>query len=88
MKLTVAALVAAGIDGIRSAKELAWKDSQMSPSLMTEVMREELGIRERLPLSLKEAVEAAKCASKLGEILSRDLVERFLKLKSAEARSL
>jgi glutamine synthetase len=88
MYLAVAAIVAAGIDGIKSAKDLAWKDSQMSPSLMTEVMREELGIRERLPLSLKEAVEAAKCDSKLGEILSRDLVERYLKLKLEEARSL
>jgi glutamine synthetase len=88
MYLIVAALVAAGIDGIRSAKELAWKDTQMSPSLMTEAMREELGIRERLPLSLKEAVEAAECDYKLGKVMSCDLVERFLKLKSEEARSL
>lgn len=60
----------------------------MSPSLMTEGMSEDMGIRERLPLSLKEALEAVKCDSKLCDIMSSDLVERDLKIKMEEAISL
>ncbi|CAO2647166.1 Nn.00g080880.m01.CDS01 [Neocucurbitaria sp. VM-36] len=88
MYLTIAALIAAGVDGIRSNQELIWGDSQESPSLMSSSMRENLGITQRLPLTLKEAIEAIETDPTLSSILSQDLVERYAKIKREEAVSL
>ncbi|KAF2175359.1 glutamine synthetase [Zopfia rhizophila CBS 207.26] len=86
--LAVAALIAAGIDGIRSGRKLSWGDSQKSPSLMTDSAREELGIKTRLPLSLKEALGAIKTDLTLSSTMSQSLVEKYIKIKTEEAESL
>jgi glutamine synthetase len=55
---------------------------------MSEMEREELGIRERLPGSMAEALVVLGSDEVLSGIMGKELVERYLKLKREEARTL
>ena len=84
----LAAILAAGTNGVIDGDELAWGDCQVDPATLNREERDELGIEERLPQSLDEAIEALLADRELRELLGNDLVVRYVAVKKAETKLL
>ncbi|KAH7148839.1 hypothetical protein EDB81DRAFT_650162 [Dactylonectria macrodidyma] len=82
--LALSAVLLAGIDGVARQEELAWADCEHDPATLFASERNTLNIRERLPMSISEALKALQLDDELGELLGRDLVERYVAVKTAE----
>ncbi|KAJ6630997.1 hypothetical protein B0H10DRAFT_702781 [Mycena sp. CBHHK59/15] len=78
--LALAAVFAAGLIGLRTMMELQVKDcpGPQSAAQMTESERQALGITKRLPLNIGDARKNLEQDSALGDVLGRELVEKFL----------
>ncbi|KAI2625654.1 glutamine synthetase/guanido kinase [Hypoxylon sp. NC1633] len=82
----VAALLAAGTDGIRKKTPLTWKDCEGDPALYTTEERSKLGIERMFPANLREALQALKDDESLG--LDPAFVQRYVDSKEAEMKML
>ncbi|KAI1632665.1 hypothetical protein F4809DRAFT_656099 [Biscogniauxia mediterranea] len=80
----VAALLAAGADGVRRRAPLAWGDCAEDPALLSEARRAELNIRQMLPADLGEALRALAEDGELAELLGPEFVRRYIDVKNAE----
>jgi glutamine synthetase len=88
MYLGIAAVLASGLDGLRRRMVVKQKDCVEDPSKITEEKRRELGIRKKLPASLKESLSELNWDSTLVEALGIRLVEDYLAVKMAEMKNL
>ncbi|KAI0012656.1 glutamine synthetase/guanido kinase [Xylariaceae sp. FL0662B] len=84
----VAALLAAGTDGILRKKPLTWGDCAVDPAHLTAARRQELGVSEMLPATLREALKALEDDVELGELLHPKFVRRYIDVKNAELEML
>ena len=84
MYLTLAAILEAGLSGIQDSAALTIRDCRKSAAKMDEVERKEMGITERLPGSLKEALDCLGRDKLIKSSLGADLVEKYLSLKELE----
>ncbi|KAI1395678.1 glutamine synthetase/guanido kinase [Hypoxylon fuscum] len=82
--LAVAAILAAGTKGVVDKAPLALRNCEADPASLTEVQRKGLGITERLPRSLEEALEVLQTEEDLADALHPDVVERYIGTKKAE----
>ncbi|KAI1490255.1 hypothetical protein F5X96DRAFT_559058 [Biscogniauxia mediterranea] len=80
----VAALLAAGADGVRRGAPLAWGDCAEDPALLSEARRAELNIRQMLPANLEEALRALAEDDELVGLLGPEFVRRYIDVKNAE----
>lgn len=80
----VAALIAAGIDGVQKKAKLAISDCALDPATLSAAQRKEFGIAEMLPADLPEALAALKEDTALAELLHPDFVQRYVDVKEAE----
>lgn len=87
MYLAMAAVVAAGLDGVREGKEMRINDCDVNPARVSEEKRLAYGISRRLPKSIGEAIvkleEDAEMRKWLGSIAGD-----FLVMKKAEMEML
>lgn len=82
--LALSALLSAGLDGIAKDESMACGDCIDAPAMLSSKAREDLGIWERLPASLQEALEALKEDEDMHRLLGAELVERYMLVKRAE----
>ncbi|KAI1466175.1 glutamine synthetase/guanido kinase [Daldinia caldariorum] len=78
----VAALLAAGMDGVRRKAPLTWKDCAGDPARFGAEERARLGIEEMFPADLREALQALREDESLG--LDPTFVQRYVHVKEGE----
>ena len=83
--LSMAAIISAGTEGVVAGNMLDWKDCEKDPASLSDEERKELGIEEKLPANLDEALEELGEDEGLGEMLGKDVVARYIAVKRAEA---
>jgi len=83
MYLSMAALLAAGYDGLKTNLPLKEKDCLVDASKIGEEEREELGITVMLPNTLEKSLEALEKDAKLKKLLG-PVVESYVGVKRAE----
>ncbi len=86
--LALAAILGAGLQGVLDKEPLTMKDCQKDPATLTERERDELGISERLPRSIDEALECLRLDTQLREILGGAVVDTYMIVKKAEGEML
>ena len=82
--LALAALLAAGTQGVAGGRVLRWRDCAHDPSQLEPAEREALGIRDGLPRSLPEAMRALGEDAELRGLMGEELVQRYSLVKTAE----
>ncbi|KAH8554433.1 hypothetical protein BGW37DRAFT_548945 [Umbelopsis sp. PMI_123] len=82
--LTVASILAAGLDSVERGAPLTVKDKLHFRRLIEEAERQELGITISLPTSLKAALKALEEDEVLKGRLGKDLTDRYLFVKRKE----
>lgn len=82
--LSMAALVAAGLVGLRDQIPLAQEDTPVDVSTIDEEERKDLGITERLPNTLEKSLTYLSKDKSLINMLGQDLVDDYLAVKKAE----
>ncbi|KAF7549851.1 hypothetical protein G7Z17_g6110 [Cylindrodendrum hubeiense] len=82
--LALSAVLLAGIEGVARQDKLAWADCKDDPATLSAEERDRLNVQARLPRSISEALEALQEDKQMCGLLGRDLVERYVAVKSAE----
>ena len=86
--LALGAIIGAGFQGVLDNEPLTIKDCSKDPALLTEGERKEMGIEERLPRSIGEALGCLKEDTKMREILGGAVVDTYLTVKMEEGAML
>lgn len=86
--LAMSAVVLAGVQGVADKEALMSQDCEVDPATLTEEERERLGVREKLPTSVGEALAALEGDQALTKLLGPELVERYVAVKNAETAML
>ncbi|KAH8178942.1 glutamine synthetase, catalytic domain-containing protein [Sarocladium implicatum] len=85
--LALAALIGAGLSGVRSGEELVLKDCcRAAPAVLSAEERADLNIEERLPTNLDEALAALREDVELAAMMGQELVDLYVKVKKAEMK--
>lgn len=88
MYLALSMILGAGLRAIETKSELLLKDCLKNPAKLSNDERAELGIVERLPRSLDEALAALKQDVELQAAVGPELIENWVELKKAEQEML
>lgn len=88
MYLSMAALLASGLYGLRLELELEHKDCTDDASLISEEQRAALGIRVRLPNTLEKSLAALERDAVVQEALGAGCVANYIAVKRAEIAKL
>ncbi|RYP71134.1 hypothetical protein DL771_005068 [Monosporascus sp. 5C6A] len=80
----MAAILAAGTDGVVTKAPLTWGDCAIDPAKLTEEQKRELGVSEMFPGNLVEALVALQADKELCQLLHPRFVERYIDVKKAE----
>lgn len=88
MYLAMAALIAAGLEGLRNGVELTISDTGVDVSTLSSTERAELGITERLPNSLSQSTAALDKDQVLRQSLGNAVIDDYLAVKRAEKAQL
>lgn len=78
------AVLLAGTHGVRNKEKMIWGDCEIDPAKLTGNDRKELGVKEMLPGSVEEALNALKADEELVGYIGEELVERYVALKGFE----
>jgi glutamine synthetase len=82
--LAMAALIAAGTNGVEHRDRLTWHDCVEDPATLSAEERKQLGIGQGLPRDLSEAMEALSRDEMLRTSLGSQVVDRYISVKNAE----
>jgi glutamine synthetase len=82
--LAIAAILAAGTKGVADKEKMVWGDCLIDPANLSEKEREELGVTQKLPKDVTEAMKALADDDVLIELLGNELVNRYQGIKKAE----
>lgn len=82
--LAIAAIIAAGTKGFADKEVLSMGDCLIDPANLNEDDRKELGISQKLPKSVDDAMKALADDHVLTEMLGKELVGRYQSIKNAE----
>lgn len=88
MYLALSMILGVGLQGIENRAELLLKDCLTNPAKLSDGERAELGIVERLPRSLDEALAALKQDAELQAAVGSGLIQNWIELKKAEQEML
>lgn len=88
MYLALSAIIAAGMLGVSHGEPMTIKDCQDDPAKITPEAREKLGIKEKIPASIEEALRCLREDEEMHDALGRMVVEDYLQLKTAEVEVL
>lgn len=86
--LSMAALIAAGLLGLRDEISLVQQDTLVDVSTLDQEEREGLGITERLPNTLQKSLDSLREDGALVNLLGQNLVDDYLAVKKAEMEML
>ncbi|KAF8246037.1 glutamine synthetase/guanido kinase [Wilcoxina mikolae CBS 423.85] len=84
MYLVLAAVIRAGLLGVMEGREMRMRSCLGNPADLTDKQRDELGIVERLPTSLDEAVVNFDMDWELKEALGKGVAEKVIAMKRSE----
>jgi len=76
--VALAAILESGMRGIREGVKLEMADTQEVPASLSEEERRKRGIRKRLPLNRKEALEYFRADKELNEFFGKEFAEKYL----------
>ncbi|KAL9114355.1 MAG: hypothetical protein Q9227_001777 [Pyrenula ochraceoflavens] len=82
--LAMAAVLAAGLDGVRNNRQLTFKDCPFDVSQISEQQRREYGISTRLPDTLEKAIKELQGDRLMVKALGREFVENYAAVKRGE----
>jgi glutamine synthetase len=82
--LALAAIIAAGTQGLKDKLDLILGDCLKDPALLGEEEKKVLGIKDMLPKDLEAALQALESDQELTELVGRDVVARYISVKKAE----
>lgn len=82
--LGMAALILAGLHGVREQKAMTWGDCTRDPASLSPDERLALGIDTKLPKSIDEALNALVGDQDMTGLLGVDVVRRYVSVKEAE----
>ncbi|CAB4435922.1 unnamed protein product [Rhizophagus irregularis] len=82
--IALAALLSAGIDGIKKGLELNMLDCQDDPASLSPEARAKLGITERLPDTLEDSLSELKKDEGLAKSIGEDIIKCFITVKESE----
>lgn len=86
--LAMAAVLLAGVNGVKMQERLVWADCEVDPATLTENDRKELSVTQMLPASVEEALQALKEDDELTDLLGLELVEKYSAVKEFELKFL
>ncbi|KAI0112383.1 glutamine synthetase [Nemania sp. FL0031] len=86
--LAIAAVLAAGTEGVRTRAPLKWGDCTEDPAKLTREERGKLCIDTMFPKDLHEALAALSADQTLASLLEPELVQRYIDSKNAELEML
>lgn len=86
MYLAMAAILACGTKGFVEKEKLTIKDCLRDPSLLSDKERAELGIKDKLPSSLQEALGALTNDKDIVKAMGSDLCSRYRQVKHGEMK--
>lgn len=78
--LTAAAILTSGILGMEKSGELRIKECRVSPTMLQEAQRNDLGIVRRMPLTLENARRALRVDGVFRDALGAAFVDQYLDL--------
>lgn len=84
----VAAIIAAGTNGVASGEKMKWADFLGDPARISDDERRELGITTLFPKDLGEALETLEKDEELGSLLGKEFVQRYTDVKNGEIKLL
>lgn len=82
--LALHGILSAGLRGVRESLPLDMGDCRRNPSQLSTEEKEELGIREKLPKTIEEALEVAEKDERLASVMSEGILRHFLVMKREE----
>jgi glutamine synthetase len=82
--LSMAAFLAAGLQGILDNDELHLRDTQQDPARMTAKERQAHGINRKLPGSLGEALDGLAGDTEMRQLLGTEVIDVYLAIKKGE----
>lgn len=84
MYLSMAALIASGLDGLRNEMELQQEDTLVDASTLDDKKREAMGITVKLPNTQEKAIKCLNDNQTLRKSLSDAIVDDYIAVKEAE----
>lgn len=88
MYLAVGAIIGAGLQGYLDSEELTIQDCPVDPATLSDKEREKLGITQKLPASVEEALDCLRQDSQFRQVLGFPIVDAYLAVKQAECSML
>jgi glutamine synthetase len=82
--LALAAIISAGSQGVKDKLELTLGDCLNDPARLSDEEKKTLGIKDMLPKDLESALQALEDDKGLTELVGKDMVVRYIKVKKAE----
>jgi glutamine synthetase len=86
--LALSALLAAGLNGVESKKQMVVKDCTTNPAHLTKAQLEELGITEKMPTSLEQSLQELEKDDMLRRFVNPRLIDDYVVMKRAEKEML
>ena len=86
--LALAAIIGTGVNGVLAHSQLTMQDCTHDPATLSPEERDELGITEKFPISLLEALDHLEEDDVLCAALGQELVDSYIKVKRAERKML
>lgn len=84
MYLALSIIIAAGLRGVLETQTMTMKDCSVDPAKLSEVERKQLGISQRLPTSIAEALDHLQKDRRLRKILGSAVIDNYLVVKKTE----
>ncbi|PLB52534.1 extracellular developmental signal biosynthesis protein FluG [Aspergillus steynii IBT 23096] len=88
MYLAMAALLGAGLVGLKKGMPLTVKDCLYDAATLSPTARSDLGITTQLPKSLSESLTALEADTELQDVLGKELVANYIIVKRLEGQKL
>jgi glutamine synthetase len=86
--LALSALLAAGLNGVESKKQMIAQDCTTNPAHLTDAQLEELGITEKMPTSLEQSLQELERDDMLRRFVNPRLIDDYVVMKMAEKEML
>jgi glutamine synthetase len=86
--LALSALLAAGLNGVESKKQMIAKDCTTNPAHLTEAQLDELGITKKMPTSLEQSLQELEKDDMLRRFVNPRLIDAYVVMKRAEKEML
>ncbi|PPJ57641.1 hypothetical protein CBER1_00243 [Cercospora berteroae] len=88
MYLALSALLSAGLNGMESSLQLELQDCKVNPTKLSDDGKKNLGIVQRVPKSIEQALAAMEADAELQSLLGREIAVNWLAVEKATVEML